>query len=266
MVLFVILAALGSTAISATVGVTSLSLYGLAEWSDYRSIWLTWWLGDAAGAVVVTPVLLLWYANPRVAWSRQQSVEALVLLLALVVVGWLAFVRMTFGLAFLVLPLGVWAGFRFGAREAATATCVLSVIAVWGTANGLGSFGSESPNTALLLLQAFMSVNTIIGITVGTTVASRQEAVDHARRLNDDLERRVRVRTAELLAARRLAHEGARLKGPRRLHIGSWEWRCRTVACGGPKNFTGFAASIPKPSCQARQLFLSLYIQTTAHH
>ena len=71
-----------------------------------------------------------------------------------------------------------------------------------------------------------MSVNTIIGITVDT-VASRQEAVEHARRLNDDLERRVRVRTAELLAAHDdLRTSEARLKEAQEAaHIGSWEWQ-----------------------------------------
>jgi integral membrane sensor domain MASE1 len=268
LILFVILAALVSTAISATVGATSLSLYGLAEWSDYRSIWLTWWLGDAAGAIVVTPVLLLWYANPRVVWSRRQSVEALVLVLALVVVGWLTFVRVTFPLTFLVLPLGVWAGFRFGAREAATATCVLSVIAVWGTANGFGSFGSESPNSALLLLQAFMSVNTIIGITVGATVASREEAVEHARRLNDDLERRVRVRTAELLAAHDDLHTSeARLKEAQEAaHIGSWEWQLSGGRVWWSKELYRICGVDPEAFVPSQAAFLSLYIQTTAHH
>ncbi|HKW78378.1 MAG TPA: MASE1 domain-containing protein, partial [Candidatus Limnocylindria bacterium] len=44
---FALLAAVLATAISATVGVTSLALAGLARWSDFGPIWLTWWLGDA---------------------------------------------------------------------------------------------------------------------------------------------------------------------------------------------------------------------------
>src|SRR6185503_532289 len=32
-----------ATTLSATFGVTSLSLGGFAHWSDYGSIWLTWW-------------------------------------------------------------------------------------------------------------------------------------------------------------------------------------------------------------------------------
>ena len=54
---FTVLAAVVSTALSATCGVMSLSLGGFARWMDFGSIWLTWWLGDMAGNLVVAPVL-----------------------------------------------------------------------------------------------------------------------------------------------------------------------------------------------------------------
>jgi integral membrane sensor domain MASE1 len=49
-----------TTTISATIGVGSLVLEAFAEASSAASVWLTWWLGDLAGAVVVTPVVVLW--------------------------------------------------------------------------------------------------------------------------------------------------------------------------------------------------------------
>jgi hypothetical protein len=52
---FAFLAAMASTMVSATCGVTSLTLGGFAKWSDYGAIWLTWWLGDTAGDLVVAP-------------------------------------------------------------------------------------------------------------------------------------------------------------------------------------------------------------------
>ena len=49
---FALLAGVASTMVSATVGVTTLALGGLASWADYGAIWWTWWLGDAAGALI----------------------------------------------------------------------------------------------------------------------------------------------------------------------------------------------------------------------
>src|SRR5713101_7474264 len=56
---FAFLAAMISTMVSATCGVTSLILGGFASWADYGAVWLTWWLGDAAGDLVVAPLLFL---------------------------------------------------------------------------------------------------------------------------------------------------------------------------------------------------------------
>src|SRR5262245_49140566 len=53
-------AALGSTAASATIGVASLVLTGYAKSADAAWIWLTWWLGDAAGILLLTPLIVLW--------------------------------------------------------------------------------------------------------------------------------------------------------------------------------------------------------------
>src|SRR5258708_19051620 len=61
---FAFLAGMLSTAISATVGVTSLSLGGFAAWTEYGPIWRTWWLCDGVGSVAVTPLLLLWRDKP----------------------------------------------------------------------------------------------------------------------------------------------------------------------------------------------------------
>src|SRR6266851_7751009 len=58
--LFVFLAALLSTLLSATIGVTSLVLGGRAQLSDVGPIWLTWWLGDASGDLIFAPLVVLW--------------------------------------------------------------------------------------------------------------------------------------------------------------------------------------------------------------
>src|SRR3989441_7926406 len=57
---FGVLAGLGATAVSATVGVTTLWLGGHASWEGLGAIWLTWWLGDLAGGLGGGAVLVLW--------------------------------------------------------------------------------------------------------------------------------------------------------------------------------------------------------------
>src|SRR6266496_2732790 len=59
--IFVPLVALGSTAISATLGVISLYLGGFAP--DFSATWLTWWLGDMVSDLILAPVLIIWIAK-----------------------------------------------------------------------------------------------------------------------------------------------------------------------------------------------------------
>src|SRR4030095_2238891 len=48
-----------SAIISPALGVTSLGVAGFADWANCGAIWLTWWLGDATGDLVFTPLVLL---------------------------------------------------------------------------------------------------------------------------------------------------------------------------------------------------------------
>src|SRR5439155_14344314 len=75
---FTVLAALVSTTVSASCGVASLSLAGFARWEEFGSIWLTWWLGDVAGDLIVAPVLLAWSVRPQVERQRGNVSEAAV--------------------------------------------------------------------------------------------------------------------------------------------------------------------------------------------
>ncbi|HTO74841.1 MAG TPA: EAL domain-containing protein [Thermoanaerobaculia bacterium] len=177
---FSLLAGLGATMVSASIGVATLAFSGLARPADDPSIWLTWWLGDATGAMVVTPALVLWYTRPASPWARRRFPEAAGLFVLLLAVGGLVFGGLlptpnkNYPLEFLCLPLLVWAAFRFGQREAALASLVLAALAIVGTRAGLGPFQEASRNESLLLLQAFLGVVSITTTALAAVVAERR--------------------------------------------------------------------------------------------
>ena len=179
---FAFLAGMVSTTISATVGATSLSLGGFADWTQYGSIWRTWWLGDGVGAVLVTPLVLLWRENPRLNWTREQIIELALLFFGLFLTACIVFggrfhseVK-NYPLEYLCIPFLIWAGFRFGRRKAATATCVLAAIAIWGTLQGFGPFSRETLNTSLLLVQSFVGIVAVTSLALAAEVTERKRA------------------------------------------------------------------------------------------
>ena len=151
-----VLAAVASTTVSATIGVANLGLGGLAGRGSWSTVWLTWWLGDLGGALIVAPPLILWGGSRRIARGRSRSAEAVLLLSSLALVALGAFGPFPWNaagnhpLSFLCIPPLLWAAFRFGSREAATANLLLAGIAVWGTLRGLGSPSAAEQNAFLL--------------------------------------------------------------------------------------------------------------------
>ncbi len=183
---FVAYAAIFSTAISATIGTTAICLEGFADWSDYKSLWLTWWLGDAVGNLVVAPLLLAWARKPEIK-DPLQVAEALLLFALLFVIsqevfgGWLLGGAGNYPLEHLTIPFLVWAAVRFGPRGAASSVFILSAIAIQGTIMGYGPFRRETENESLLLLQVFIGAVAATALVLAAAVTERRRAREQLR-------------------------------------------------------------------------------------
>jgi len=196
--------ALVACSVGSSIGPAAIALAGIAPSAGYETIWFTWWLGDAAGVLLVAPLLVTWSAQPQLGWTLGQRIEAALLFLSLLIGvhigfgGWLLDRAAHYPLTFVPLPWLVWAAFRFGPREAATAAALTSGIAVWDTVNGLGPFARETVNESLLLVQAFVAVVTVTILTMAALVGERRDAQASLRKDHDTLETAVDKRTRVL--------------------------------------------------------------------
>jgi signal transduction histidine kinase len=174
---FVLFGGLLGTATSATIGSLVLVTSGEAARAAFTPIWLTWWLGDMAGALIVAPVLLLWLVPGRFEAVRSRPFEAVLLLVVMAVTGALVLAQASADphpLTFLCIPPLIWTAFRFGQREAATAVLLLSTMATWATVRGLGPFATTDANQSLLLLQSFMVTISLLTMFVAALVWERK--------------------------------------------------------------------------------------------
>lgn len=199
---FAFLAGFLATNLSATIGTTTLVLFGLAPLADFGPVWFTWWLGDLGGALLLAPAILVWATDHEGILSR--PVEKLALAATTV-----ATAMFLFGgtqdlsinrepLAFLTFPVLVWAAASFGPRETTAVLLVVVAIADWGTLRGFGPFARGDVNTSLLFLQAFMTVAAITSDGLAAAIVDRRRAQEQVRstehRLRTVAEEAARVR------------------------------------------------------------------------
>ena len=223
-------AALLACLVSCTNGPTWLCLFGIVPWTLYKTIWFTWWLGDAAGILILTPVLVSWWQLRDVRLSKAKLLEAGVMFGLLTAVaelllgGWFFAAQ---SLKYLVVPGLAWSAFRFGQRETSIMAALFSAIAIGHTVQYTGSFVeiatasvearavakvsrnelldpeetlklADVRNNALLFLQIFVCSITVISAALTAAVEERNRSEDDLRALNATLEQRVAERTAEL--------------------------------------------------------------------
>jgi signal transduction histidine kinase len=175
--------ALGTTTISATIGVACLALGKVVTAHGAVETWLAWWVGDMLGALVVAPLLLTWSTGRMRKPSTDRLPEVIALTGSVITSGVVVF----FGsdrangsspeAPYVLLPLFVWAAVRFELRGATTATALASALAVWGTARGKGPFVRDTLTDSLLALQTFMGCAALTPLVVAGAISDRARAV-----------------------------------------------------------------------------------------
>ena len=187
-----VLVSVFSTAISASIGTATLMLTG-GVGQEYIANWLTWWIGDLLGALVVAPLLLAWTFLPSFRTRKRMYIEGGILLGLLAATTWYVFSSQPYAgifhqaMIYVIFPFMIWAALRLGQRGAATAIFLVSGIAIWGTSQGMGPFSLESKNDSLVLLQTFMGVVSLTSLILAAATIERRKAAEALRQRIDDL-------------------------------------------------------------------------------
>ncbi|HVF23425.1 MAG TPA: MASE1 domain-containing protein, partial [Pyrinomonadaceae bacterium] len=189
---FVACAAVAAPLVSSTIGSLSLCLTGAAEWTRFTPLWLTWWLGDGFGALIIGSLLLSWSRSGKLNSRDLPEILSLFVLQMLVVLivfgGWFPGPVKTYPLAYLSLPFLLWAAVKFDQRIVTTAIVVMAAVAVWGASQGYGPFVEVNPNVSLLLLTSFVGTSSLMALLVAAVTAERKKAEFDKDKLGSELQ------------------------------------------------------------------------------
>jgi PAS domain S-box-containing protein len=200
---FLAIGVLGAPVISATLG---SAIDAVAGKSPFLTTWPIWWLGDATGILIATPLAIsavnAWRERARPTAAQLLEGTAIAVLLA-GLSAWELATDATY--AFLLAVPLLWAALRFEFRGAALAVLLLT-IAIGMHARSLDA--TQVPPAAGVAevharLQALVLVAASTALIVAAIIRQQRQAVADLARTNAELEARVEDRTRAIEAAER---------------------------------------------------------------
>jgi len=161
------------TAVSATIGSLAQVLGGVIGAGALATVWRTWWLGDATGALVIVPLAIAWSRPPAHRLAEPGRAEAALLVVAVAALTQLATTTNS-PIAYLVFPALIWAALRFGPRGATASVALAVAITVWNAAHYLGAFVFHSISHTVVNTQLFIAVAALTTLSLAAVVSERE--------------------------------------------------------------------------------------------
>lgn len=174
--ILVIIGAGISNGLTALVGASVTHLgFGAPFWSS----WQVWWIADGMGMIVLGTFVIAWAQSSKGEETWRQIIEVLVVQVTLIMVALYIFANSDAGFGnspYMIFPWLLWSAFRFGLRGASLSALIVSGIAVWYTAKGVGPFSlADGYFQQILDVQLFLMVSSLTTYILALVVQEAQE-------------------------------------------------------------------------------------------
>jgi PAS domain S-box-containing protein len=179
-----------STTVGAAIGPACILASGLLPPQAFAAFFGRWWLGEFTSTLLVTPLVLL-FARPWPALRPLQALEAAFLAATLSFVSWIVFAHglgypaREIPLPFLVFPLVLWTGLRFGQRGGVLAVTLVAAFAIPATIHRMGPLVIGQTSPSMILLRTFLDILAGTSLLLCAVLAERNLARKDAGEIED---------------------------------------------------------------------------------
>ena len=167
-------------AIGAILGATVLWAAGITIAASLGGTALHWWMGDALGVVMLTPLVLVWRHPPRLVMPSGRLLEGvLAFLLAfvggqIVYFGWLSATTGAVVGNYWMFLIVAWIAVRAGLHGVLLVLLMATVQGVLGSYQGVGVFASENVQTQHTNFWFFLMLLSTVGVSLAAHFAEHQ--------------------------------------------------------------------------------------------
>ncbi|GKQ54017.1 MASE1 domain-containing protein [Bradyrhizobium sp. Ce-3] len=216
---FAIICFAPTTIISSAIALAGFTLANETSLPDSIAAGVTWWLADAAGCLVIAPVVVLWATMPLRISSKWNLLESIAVPALAAIIGIVAYSPLIGSdlistnldvslphrslLGFLVLLPLIWAGLRGDRRTVSTAAFIFVGVAVWGFSAGNDPFPKIDPNGALLSLLVLSIIVSAPPLALAAAIATRQSTEARLLSVQDQLNGQLERKALALDSIRR---------------------------------------------------------------
>jgi integral membrane sensor domain MASE1 len=186
--------ALLGPALGATVGAGLLSF--AFDGISYGPAWRMWWIADALGVLIITPVILSWTGpillnvTSLVSWRMMERFALFAGLIAVMEGVYGEYVPPPWNVPAFILPFLLWAAVRFSPFISSIAVLLVALIGLAHIAQGHGPFAvlTTSPSEQMLRAQGTLMVISLSVMLLAAAVAERRTAEQLKLKLIEELE------------------------------------------------------------------------------
>lgn len=180
-IIFMLISVLLGPALSATFGLLLLSVAGIVESQKLGVAWGVFWIGDAMGALLLGPFLLIWGQQLRPVIFKKRQIELVFFCLLFFLIIFLTGSKIIPNLfaqiiVYAIFPFILWAALRFYQHGAISVACIAAVVFTWQTAHGSGPFLRESAVASMLQLDGYLFLITLTGLFLAASFSEYEQA------------------------------------------------------------------------------------------
>ncbi|MBF0489854.1 MAG: PAS domain S-box protein [Candidatus Omnitrophica bacterium] len=170
-----------SCAISASVGLAVLNFNDLINLKVSGGLWLSWWLANIGGMLIVLPCILAFTPQVQRHKTLPRIVESIIFFLCLLIIGHFTFTHDSYlgsrhvPTNFPIFLLIIWAASRLGPKRVTVAVFIIFIQVVLGYVHGtevLGRNGYDA-QVSFILEQIFLLSVSLVGMVFMTLTAER---------------------------------------------------------------------------------------------
>lgn len=169
--------------VGATIGTAAFTGLRYLQPPEFVFNWFTWWQGDVVGAIVVTPLVVLFTVHPNHSQGLREGVHLIAIYLGLILVCMVVFCPTIFfeggnlHLRSLLLPLLALIAVRYCPMEVAVAVAIVTGFLLWTSLHHSGPFaGAGVPSYVPGITIAAVGITLL---TLSAVFSEKREQEEH---------------------------------------------------------------------------------------